>query len=60
MGVGIALLLQALAAFVTPLAGVLRVTPLQTADWAMVLALASLPALIGQLMKMTRRPRDLS
>jgi len=65
--VGAALLaigLQLVAAFFEPLARVLRVTPLSGREWALVVALGALPAIVGQAAKTLRvfrarrRPRD--
>jgi Ca2+-transporting ATPase len=54
-GVGAALALQLLAAFVDPLAALLRVTPLDWREWAIVVALSVLPAVAGQLYKTVGR-----
>jgi Ca2+-transporting ATPase len=54
-GVGAALALQLLAAFVDPLAALLRVTPLDWREWAIVVALSVLPAAAGQLYKTVGR-----
>jgi P-type Ca2+ transporter type 2C len=51
-GVALALLMQGAAIFLDPLAAILRVTPLEPVDWMVVIALASLPAVIGQAYKM--------
>jgi Ca2+-transporting ATPase len=55
LGVALALALQALAAFFTPLGDILGVVPLEPRDWLFVVGLGSLPGLIGQLIKATRR-----
>ena len=57
-GVAIALALQVAAAFVTPLRDLLDVVALGPADWIAIVALASLPALGGQLFKFVRRSRS--
>jgi hypothetical protein len=43
-----------LAAIVDPLARVQRVTPLDPLEWLVVVGLASIPALSGQLFKLAR------
>ena len=50
-GAGLAVLLQALAVVVDPLARILRVTPLDSLEWLMVVGLASIPAIAGQALK---------
>jgi Ca2+-transporting ATPase len=57
-GVGIALALQIAAAVVTPLRDLLDVVALGSADWIAIVALASLPAVGGQLFKFVRRSRS--
>ena len=54
VGVAVALALQGIAAFVPPLAEILRVVPLDLAEWMIVIVLGSLPALVGQLVKALR------
>jgi Ca2+-transporting ATPase len=54
-GATLAVLLQLGVVFVPPLARVLRVTPLTVPEWAVVVALAAAPAVIGQLVKLIRR-----
>lgn len=54
LGAGVAILLQALAAFFTPLSEILRVVALEPFDWAMVVGLGLLPAVIGQVIKAAR------
>ena len=51
VGAGLALLLQLAAAEFDPLARVLRVTPLAPFDWLVIVALASIPAVVGQVIK---------
>jgi Ca2+-transporting ATPase len=51
LGVAVALALQSMVVFVDPLATVLRVVPLESTDWMIVAVLGSIPALIGQLVK---------
>jgi P-type Ca2+ transporter type 2C len=51
LGVAIALALQSMAVFVAPLAKVLRVVPLTPVDWMIVVLLGSIPALLGQVIK---------
>jgi P-type Ca2+ transporter type 2C len=53
-GAGLALLLQLAAAGIDPLARILRVTPLEPVEWLVVVALASIPALVGQAVKVYR------
>jgi Ca2+-transporting ATPase len=52
LGVAVALTLQLMAVAVEPLADVLRVVPLGLADWVVVLAMGSIPAVVGQLVKL--------
>jgi P-type Ca2+ transporter type 2C len=54
-GAGLAVVLQLAAAAVDPLARILRVTPLDPVEWLVVLALASIPALAGQALKVYGR-----
>ena len=54
VGVTVALALQATAVLLPPLAELLRVVPLQPRDWMVVIALASLPAISGQVFKLSR------
>ena len=51
VGAGIAVLLQLAAAAIDPLARVLRVTPLEPIDWLVIVALAAVPAVVGQMLK---------
>ena len=53
-GAGLAALLQLGAAIIDPLARILRVTPLDSTEWVVVIALASIPALAGQALKVYR------
>lgn len=46
--VALTVALQLLAIYVAPLAGVLRVVPLTTRDWMLILPLSLLPAVVGQ------------
>ena len=55
LGAGLALLLQVVAAEFDPLARVLRVTPLEPFDWLVIVALASIPAVVGQVIKAMRQ-----
>ena len=54
VGAGLAVLLQALAVVVDPLARILRVTPLGPVEWVVVVGLASIPAIAGQAVKVYR------
>jgi Ca2+-transporting ATPase len=54
LGAGIAVLLQASAAAVEPLARVLRVVPLEPIEWTVVIGLAAIPATVGQILKSAR------
>ena len=54
LGAGLAVLLQLAAVFVDPLARILRVVPLDSTEWLVVVALASVPALGGQALKLVR------
>ncbi len=51
VGAAIAVLLQLSAAAIDPLARVLRVTPLEPRDWFVIVALAAVPAVVGQMLK---------
>jgi Ca2+-transporting ATPase len=62
LAVGVVAILQALAVHAAPLRRVLGVTPLGAREWLLVAACASLPALVGQGLKLARarsgaRPR---
>ncbi|MEQ1573379.1 MAG: cation-transporting P-type ATPase [Vicinamibacterales bacterium] len=46
--------LQCAAMYVTPLARVLHVVPISGRDWVLVLVLAGIPAVLGQLQKLRR------
>jgi Ca2+-transporting ATPase len=52
LGVAIALALQLMAVGVQPLADVLRVVPLGRTEWIVVIAMGSVPAVVGQLVKL--------
>jgi Ca2+-transporting ATPase len=54
LGAGFAVLLQVTAATFEPLARVLRVTPLHSTDWLVIIGLAAIPAVVGQLLKAVR------
>ena len=54
-GATVAVLLQCGVVAVPPLARVLHVTPLTWPEWAVVVALAAAPAVIGQVVKLIRR-----
>jgi P-type Ca2+ transporter type 2C len=56
LGAAIALLLQLSAAAIDPLARVLRVTPLEPVDWLVIVALAAVPAVVGQVLKVLAGP----
>ena len=59
--IGAALLaigLQLLTVFYAPLARVLEVTPLSGREWALVLGLGAVPAVLGQAGKLLRRARS--
>jgi Ca2+-transporting ATPase len=51
LGAGIAVLLQASAAAVEPLARVLRVVPLEPIEWTVVIGRAAITATVGQILK---------
>lgn len=53
--VALVVALQLLAMYLPGLARVLRVVPLSTGDWALVLAAAAVPAVIGQGIKLAAR-----
>jgi P-type Ca2+ transporter type 2C len=50
-GASIAIALQVATAWIEPLAGILRVTPLAGRDWVVVVAASALPAVVGQMLK---------
>ncbi len=54
LGVAVSLALQLTAMYLDPLARVLRVAPLRLGELAIVLGLAAIPALTGQLWKLLR------
>ena len=54
--VGVSVALQVTAMVLDPIARVLRVAPLELEDGAIVLGLAAVPAVAGQLWKLRRRP----
>jgi len=56
--VALAIGLQLLAAFLPPLAHVLRVAPLSGEQWALVAVLGAAPAVVGQNVKLLRAGRD--
>jgi Ca2+-transporting ATPase len=53
-GAGLAVLLQLSAIAFAPLARVLHVVPLTPREWAVVVALAAVPAVVGQIVKLVR------
>jgi Ca2+-transporting ATPase len=53
-GATIAIGLQIATAWIAPLADILRVTPLATSEWALVVIMAALPAVVGQMWKAWR------
>jgi Ca2+-transporting ATPase len=53
-GAGVAVILQLAAAAIHPLARILRVAPLDSLEWLVVVVLASIPALAGQALKVFR------
>ena len=57
LGAAIAVLLQLSAAAIDPLARVLRVTPLEPVEWLVIVALAAVPAVVGQVLKVLAGPR---
>jgi hypothetical protein len=56
VAVVLSVMLQLLAVSVEPVARVLRVMSLSAAEWAVVLALAAVPAVVGQLLKLRAVP----
>ena len=52
--VAVSVALQLAAMYVAPLAGVLHVVPLDLTEWAVVLGLAAVPAVVGQTIKLWR------
>jgi Ca2+-transporting ATPase len=54
-GAALAALLQVAAVAIAPLARVLHVTPLTGQEWMVVVASAAAPAVIGQVVKLSRR-----
>jgi hypothetical protein len=53
-GAAIAIGLQVATAWIEPLANILRVTPLATREWTLVVTMAALPAGVGQMWKTWR------
>ena len=53
--VALAIGLQLVAVYLEPLARVLRVVPPRLAEWAIIVGLAAIPALVGQTIKLGRR-----
>jgi hypothetical protein len=53
--VAVAVTLQMMTVLVGPLARLLHVTPLSGREWTVVVALAAMPAVVGQAIK-ARRP----
>jgi Ca2+-transporting ATPase len=51
----LSIVLQLIAAYVTPLSRILGVVPLESRDWIVVVGLAAVPAIIGQAIRL-RRP----
>ena len=49
--IALSIVLQLIAAYVTPLARILGVVPPEVRDWLVIVALAAVPALIGQAIK---------
>jgi Ca2+-transporting ATPase len=58
VAVALAIGLQLLAAFLPPLAHVLRVAPLSGEQWGLVAVLGATPAVVGQTAKLLRAGRD--
>jgi Ca2+-transporting ATPase len=56
-GVAVSVALQLAVVSVEPLARILRVVPLQSTDWLVVVFLASVPAVVGQALKLRRGSR---
>ena len=57
---GLVIALQLAAVYVPALASVLRVVPLTSADWALVLPAALLPAVVGQILHLRRKKAPVS
>ena len=53
--VALVLVLQLAAVYIPPLARLLRLVPLGPADWLIIVPLALLPAIVGQLLKLRRK-----
>jgi Ca2+-transporting ATPase len=51
----LSVVLQVIAVYVGPLARVLGTVPLEGRDWLIVLGFAAIPAVVGQMIKLTRR-----
>ena len=60
LGAGISIGLQIAAVTVAPLARVLHLSPLDPIDWFVILAMAAVPAVVGQGLKLMRGWRRLS
>jgi Ca2+-transporting ATPase len=54
LGAGVSIGLQIAAVTVEPLARVLHLTPLDPADWFVILGMAAVPAVVGQGLKLVR------
>jgi Ca2+-transporting ATPase len=54
LALAVSILLQLTAAYVTPLARILGVVPLEAGDWLVIVALAVVPAIIGQAIRLWR------
>ena len=52
--IALSIVLQLIAAYVTPLAGILGVVPPEARDWPVIVALAAVPAIIGQAIRLRR------
>ena len=55
VAVAVSISLQLAAMYVEPLAALLHVVPLRREEWVVVLALAAIPAIVGQVLKVLRR-----
>jgi Ca2+-transporting ATPase len=54
-GAAVSIVLQVTAALLPPLASLLRLTPLSSTDWIVIVLLSLLPAVVGQGIKLARR-----
>jgi Ca2+-transporting ATPase len=54
LALAVSILLQLIAAYVTPIGRILGVVPLEAGDWLVVVGFAAVPAIIGQAIRLRR------